>query len=354
MLKTIDRKGRRVGLRLRALSGIALAARVGEAQVQAWFRSACFGARSIHGALREHGTGIAPDQHQEESMMMRQLALTAFAVFIAVGAPALAAEKGRVELAYVEWSSEVASTNLIKAVLEEMGYDVKITPVSAAAMWQAIGSGDVDAIVAAWLPTTHNHYLEQVADVVEDLGPNLVGTRIGLVVPSYVTIDSIDQLNEASDRFGGKIIGIDPGAGLMSKTEQVVEEYNLTDLKLIEGTGPIMTAVLGDAITEQEWIVVTGWTPHWKFARYDLKYLDDPKGIYGGEEQIHTVVRQGLKEEMPEVYSLLNNFSWTPNEMAQLMILNQERRADPLKNARLWMAENPDRIAAWKRGVEND
>jgi ABC-type proline/glycine betaine transport system substrate-binding protein len=44
-------------------------------------------------------------------MMMKQLVLTAFAAFIAVGAPTLAADKGRVELAYVEWSSEVASTN---------------------------------------------------------------------------------------------------------------------------------------------------------------------------------------------------------------------------------------------------
>jgi glycine betaine/proline transport system substrate-binding protein len=286
--------------------------------------------------------------------MINRYAVAAFAALAALGTSALAADKGKVELAYVEWSSEVASTNLVKAVLEDMGYDVKITPVSAAAMWQAVGSGDVDGLVAAWLPTTHNHYLEQVSGKVEDLGPNLVGTRIGLVVPAYVEIDSIEDLDGAAERFDGKIIGIDPGAGLMSKTEQVLEDYAITDVKLVEGTGPIMTAVLGDAIDKNEWVVVTGWTPHWKFAQYDLKYLDDPKGVYGGEEEIHTIVRAGLKDDMPEVYAVLDKFSWTPDQMAELMVLNQERRADPLKNAKLWIAENPDVVASWMPGAESE
>ena len=37
-----------------------------------------------------------------------------------------------------------------------------------------------------------------------------------------------------------------------------------------------MTAALKSAIANDEEIAVTGWTPHWMFARWDLKYLDDP------------------------------------------------------------------------------
>ncbi|MGD2082441.1 MAG: glycine betaine ABC transporter substrate-binding protein [Chromatiales bacterium] len=255
-------------------------------------------------------------------------------------------EKGEVELAYVEWSSEVASTNVVRAVLEQLGYDVKITPVSAAAMWQAVGTGDADGMVAAWLPTTHGHYLEKVREDVEDLGPNLEGTKIGLVVPAYVTIDSIEQLNDEGAQFDDRIIGIDPGAGLMSKTEKVIDAYGL-DLKLIEGSGATMTAALADAIDNDRWIVVTGWTPHWMFARWDLKYLDDPKGIYGGAEHINTIVRKGLKQDMPEVYGVLDRFYWTPEEMAELMVWNQEKGADPYENAKRWVRENPERVNEW-------
>ncbi|NKN33007.1 glycine betaine ABC transporter substrate-binding protein [Marichromatium bheemlicum] len=280
---------------------------------------------------------------------MNRFTLTAAATALsAIVTPALAADKGEVELAYVEWSTEIASTNVVKVALEDLGYEVKITPVSAAAMWQAVGTGDVDGLVAAWLPTTHAHYIEKVADSIEDLGPNLEGTRIGLVVPSYVEIDSIAELDDAAARFDNEIIGIDPGAGIMSKTELAIETYGLDDIELVEGTGPIMSAMLGDAIDNGDWIVVTGWTPHWLEAKYDLKYLEDPEGIYGGEEKIHTVVRKGLKEEMPEVYALLDNFHWTPEQMAEVMVWNQEKRADPYENARRWVEENADIVESWK------
>lgn len=254
-------------------------------------------------------------------------------------------QANEINLVYVEWASEVASTNVLRVVLEEAGYDVKMTSVSAAAMWQSVASGDQDAFVAAWLPTTHGHYLEQVADRVEDLGPNLEGTRIGLVVPAYVEIDSIEELAGHADRFGGRIIGIDPGAGIMSTTERAIDEYGL-GMNLVEGSDATMTGALRDAIRNEEWVVVTGWTPHWKEGRWELKYLEDPKGIYGGEEYIHTIVRAGLRDDMPEAYAILERFHWTPAQMAELMVMN-EAGGDPYDNARQWMEANPELRARW-------
>jgi len=260
-------------------------------------------------------------------------------------APAHAAKK--VKLAYVEWVAEVASTNVVKVVLEELGYEVKTLPVSAAAMWQAMGSGDADGMTSAWLPTTHGHYLKGIGDKAVDLGANLVGTRIGLVVPRYVTVDSIAELNAHAQEFDGRIVGIDPGAGIMSLTEKALEEYGLTGLKLQDGSGATMTATLADEIKNGRPVVVTGWTPHWMFARWDLKYLQDPKGIYGGEEEIHTIVRRGLKEEQPEVYAVLDNFHWTPAQCEDLIAQNQEDGADPYENAKKWVAAHRDLVKTW-------
>jgi glycine betaine/proline transport system substrate-binding protein len=183
---------------------------------------------------------------------------------------------------------------------------------------------------------------------VESLGPNLQGTRIGLVVPSYVTIGSIPELADNAEKFDGKIIGIDPGAGIMSKTEVAMETYDLEEsMQLVEGSGATMTAALADAVKNENWAVVTGWTPHWKFAKWDLKYLDDPENVYGGEEYIATVVRSGLKEDMPEVYQLLDNFEWTPEDMQQVMVWNQEEGADPYQNAIRWVNENSEKVQSW-------
>ncbi|MBW2599318.1 MAG: glycine betaine ABC transporter substrate-binding protein [Deltaproteobacteria bacterium] len=257
------------------------------------------------------------------------------------------AAKGEVELVYVEWSCATASVNVVKAVLQEkLGYTVEITPVSAAAMWQAIGSGDVDGMTTAWLPVTHAHYMAKVKDKVVDLGSNCEGAGIGLVVPTYVTIDSIAEMNGVADKFDGKIIGIDPGAGIMSKTEEAIEDYGLTKFELMESTGAIMTAVLKDKIKKKEWVVVTGWTPHWMFARWDLKYLKDPKGIYGGTEEIRTIVRKGLDKDMPEVYRFLDAFHWNLAEIGQVMGWNADG-AEPYESAKRWIKENPDRVNEW-------
>lgn len=261
---------------------------------------------------------------------------------------AYAADKKKVELAYVEWSCATASANVAKVVLEErLGCEVEITPVSAAAMWQAIGSGDVDGMTTAWLPTTHGHYLEKVKDKVVNLGPNLEGAGIGLVVPKYVTIDSIDQMNDHAEKFDGKIIGIDPGAGIMSKTEKAVKEYKLDKFELMEGSGATMTAELGNRIKNKEWVVVTGWTPHWKFARWELKYLKDPKGLYGGAEHVATIVRKDLDKDMPDVCKFLDNFQWTLADIGQIQGWNSVKGVEPYESAKWWVKVNPDKVDAW-------
>ncbi|CAM0555180.1 glycine betaine ABC transporter substrate-binding protein [Vreelandella titanicae] len=287
-------------------------------------------------------------KHRTLNLRIRlaSLALLAGAGVTVSSAAQAEEEKGMVNLAYVEWSSEVASTNVVAAVLEQAGYDVELTSLSAAAMFQALSTGDADAIVAAWLPTTHADYMERLGDSIEDLGPNLDGTKLGLVVPEYTDVDSIADLNDNADSFNGEIIGIDPGAGLMSLTEEVVDTYDL-ELNLRSGSGATMTAALSSAINNEEDVVVTGWTPHWMFARFDLKYLEDPENVYGGAEQIHTAVRQGLEDDMPEAYAILDAFEWTPEQMGEVMLMNQEDGSDPYENAKQWVEDNQDVVAEW-------
>jgi len=248
-------------------------------------------------------------------------------------------------LGYVEWDCAIASTYVVKNVLEEMGYEVTLNSLDAGIMWQGIGEGQFDGLVTAWLPHTHADYYAAVQDKVENLGANLEGARIGLVVPSYVTIDSIAEMNEYKDKFDGKIVGIEPGAGIMKATEQAIEGYGL-EFELQDSSSFAMAAALKAAIDQEEWIVVTGWTPHWKFAKFDLKYLEDPEVYFGGEEHIATIVRQGLQAEKPEVYSLLDNFSWTAADIGAVMGLIEDGLS-PDEAAEQWIAENRSLVDTW-------
>ncbi|WP_287124705.1 glycine betaine ABC transporter substrate-binding protein [Chromohalobacter sp.] len=282
-------------------------------------------------------------------MAQRSMRLAGMALIAGAGLAATTAQaqdKGTINLAYVEWSSTVASTNVMRAVLEQAGYEVETSSLSAAAMWQSVATGDTDALLAGWLPTTHEDYYAQLKDQLVDTGVNLDGTKLGLVVPADSEVDSIADLNAHADDFDNKITGIDPGAGIMRLTDKVIEEYDL-DLNLQSGSGATMTAALKSAIANDEEIAVTGWTPHWMFARWDLKYLDDPKNVYGGAEQIHTIVRQGLEEDMPEAYAILDAFEWTAEDMGEVMLMNQEEDSAPYENAKQWVEDNQDLVQEW-------
>ncbi len=280
--------------------------------------------------------------------MKRCIQLLATLLVTLLLASSALAEK-EVRLAYVEWDCAAASTNLVKAVLEErMGYEVEILPVTGAAMWMAVGSGDVDGMVTAWLPVTHADYLKQVEGTVEDLGPIVGGAKLGWAVPAYVDIDSIEQLPAHAEKFDNKVIGIDPGAGLMRLSEEAMSAYGLDDFELMEGSGSTMTAALGDAIKNDEWVVVTAWSPHWMFGRWELKYLEDPKGVLGEEEKIHTIVRTDLEQDMPDVYAFLDKFSYeNPDQLQALMAWNQEEGADRYENAKRFMKEYPELVDSW-------
>jgi glycine betaine/proline transport system substrate-binding protein len=287
-------------------------------------------------------------------------------LLLAVTAPARAAnDRKTVRLSYVEWSETVAATNMVKTVIQEkLGHDCEIIAMTADKMWEAVASGKVDGMVAAWLPTTHGHFYDQYKDEVVDLGPNLVGTQIGLVVPDitvgrqtaasgkrnapYIKATSIEDLKQYKDEFNRRIIGIDPEAGIMSKTREAIREYGLYDFELIKGSEVSMAAELSNAIRKQRWIVVTGWIPHWMFARWRLKFLDDPKNIYGGKEEIRTLVRKGLKDDMPDVYRFLDNFKWAPEDLEQLMIwIKEDDGLFPGEKVLRYMKYHSDQIQSW-------
>ncbi|MEA2034529.1 MAG: glycine betaine ABC transporter substrate-binding protein [Euryarchaeota archaeon] len=257
---------------------------------------------------------------------------------------AVSADK-TVVLASTPYDTERSSANVLKLVFEEAGYDLQIKTVDVGLAFLAVADGSADAFVGAWLPTCHRNYLESYEDQMDFVRVNMEGTRCGLVVPSYVEIDSIDELNDVKDRFDGKIIGIEPGAGIMGSTETAIDSYGL-DYELVTASETSMIAILKGAIDDDEWVVVIGWSPHWKFVRWDLKYLDDPQNIYGGVEEISTFTRIGFADEMPGAYAILKRFHWTASDMESIM-LNIEGGMSEEEAAAVWVDAHPDMVAEW-------
>lgn len=251
-----------------------------------------------------------------------------------------------IKLSYVEWDTEVASTNVVAEVLKEMGYKVKVIPLDNAIMWESISKGQSDAMVCAWLPNTHDAQYKKYKGKFIDLGENLVGGKIGLVVPTYMKVNSIADLTNQANKT---ITGIEAGSGTVAAAEKTIKTYpNLKDWKVEASSSGAMTVILGQAIKNKEEVIVTGWTPHWKFSKYDLKFLEDPRGTMLGEENVHTITRLGLDKDMPIAYKVLDNFKWDKKDSEEVM-LKIHNGMDPSKAAKEWIAKNKDKVESWKK-----
>lgn len=257
-------------------------------------------------------------------------------------------ESKTADLVYVNWAEGIAYTNLAKIVLEDkMDYEVEITSAGVGPAYTAVASGDADAFMETWLPTLHADYIKQYKEDIIDLGKVYEGTQSGLVVPAYVEVDKISELNAAKDKFDGKITGIDAGAGIMKTTNEVIEDYNL-DYELVQSSGPAMTSALKKAYEDEEPIIVTGWKPHWMFGRFDLKFLQqDEDKMKWKTGAIHIMGRKNLKEDKPELATFLSNMYLTDAELADLMVKINDSEKSKEEVAREWLANNEEVINEW-------
>ncbi|MCF7914771.1 MAG: glycine betaine ABC transporter substrate-binding protein [Spirochaetaceae bacterium] len=283
------------------------------------------------------------------------LLLAVGVLFVSCNQTEDAEQQKTARLAYVNWAEGVAYTHVAQVVLEEkMGYDVTITAADVAPAYTSVAEGDNDVLMECW-PVLQKDYIEKYGENIYDIGLVYEGTQVGLVVPQYMIEDGVKSVSdlkkpEVVKKLRGVITGIDSGAGLMNQIEnEVIPEYGLDEagLKLMASSGPAMTAALKKAIESNNYIVVVGWQPHWKFGVWDLAFLEQDKKTFWKEGIINMYGHKGLKEEKPELEQFLKNFYFTDEEMGDLLVA-YKNSDDPYTMAQKWVEEHP---SVWKNWI---
>lgn len=187
-------------------------------------------------------------------------------------------------------------------------------------------------------------------------------TSVLLLVAAACGDDGDDGDTEASDNgddseasadgdFGGQIIGIEPSAGLTGRMQDdVIPGYGLEDFELVTSSTPAMLSELDSAISNEEWIAVTLWRPHWAYAEYDLKDLEDPEGFLGEGEDLQALGRTGFAEDYPDVAEWIDAFfldSEQLNELTNTVV--KEHEDDPAAGVEAWLEdeENQALVDEW-------
>ncbi|MFG2880853.1 ABC transporter permease/substrate binding protein [Streptomyces sp. NPDC048297] len=256
-----------------------------------------------------------------------------------------------IRLGYIAWDEGIASTFLWKELLERRGFKVTTTTYAAGPLYTGLANGQLDFETDSWLPTTHAEYWKKYGKRLDDLGSWYGPTSLELTVPSYVKdVNSLEDLKAHSSEFGGKIVGIEPSAGMMSMLKtKVLKEYGLDGTyDVVDGSTPAMLAELKRAYAKKEPVVVTLWSPHWAYSDYGLKKLKDPKGAWGKGDGVHTLARKGFAADNPEVGTWLKNFSMTEKQLTGLEAQIQKAGKGKEQDAvRTWLQQNPGLVDTW-------
>ena len=287
--------------------------------------------------------------------MNKTLTSTLLGVVLAASMGLSTVQADDIQIGWTAWSDAEFVTRLAERVIEdEMGYSVDLIQTDIAPQYQGLASGDIDMMLMAWLPGTHADYMERVGQDVVNLGPLYGNARLGWVVPDYIPEDelgSIEDLKKDSvrDKLNGRITGIDPGAGLTRLSEEAMETYGLDGYNLQISSGAGMTSALERAIRRDEWIVVTGWSPHWKFGAHDLRYLEDPEGALGSFERIHALAREGFAEEYHDVAMMISRMHLDLEVLEDAMFYAQENSYAEAVDR--FIEDNPKYVQYWVTGV---
>ncbi|ABR53968.1 Substrate-binding region of ABC-type glycine betaine transport system [Methanococcus vannielii SB] len=259
-------------------------------------------------------------------------------------------EQKSLNLGLPPWPGVTVKSNVVKVILEEKGYAVKLNSLDAGLVYAKLAEGELDVLLAGWLPATHENYWNQYGDQLDKVNVNVEKTALGLAVPRHTYesgIQSITDLKGNGKIFNSRIVGIEPGAGIMSNTENAIEIYGLENYELKSSSTPAMMAELERAFNRNENIIVTVWEPHSVFFRFDIVMLDDPERVYGDGDKVYTIARKGLESDDPVLYEFFKKFKITPEIQSGWIYEYSDEGRNPEDVAREWVRNNSEIVSEW-------
>ncbi|WP_299578494.1 glycine betaine ABC transporter substrate-binding protein [uncultured Sunxiuqinia sp.] len=287
-------------------------------------------------------------------VQFRIILLSLLSVFLLNACSAPSSQEPRqermVKLVYTDWSEAVALTTLAQILLEDrMDFDVQTKLSDVESAYAEVARGEADVFADAWLPETHGHYLEAYADSIEQLGIIYPDARTGLLVPAYSRYHSLEDLKGTDVT----IIGIEAEAGVMYQARYAMQQYMLETVQLKNLSEQEMVRLFTEAYKRREEVIITGWEPHGLFARFDIRFLDDPLKVFGEKENIYALGTRGLEDRLPDVVRFFERMQLSEKQINSL-IDAMTGEASPEDGVREWISKHDYIINQWVKNLKPD
>ncbi len=269
-----------------------------------------------------------------------------------------------IQIGSTNWLETQLMSYIFKEALEQQGYEAEVILADVTPIFHEISLDDhqrIDFSFSAYLPNTHEYYYEEFGEDLDRVAEVLPDIKYGIAVPEYMDIESIEDLADKTEDLEGYIYGISSVAGISQQLEEVIREYDLDmDLKNLGyynreyendyqdmGDEEFMLERLDDHYQAENPVAVTAWTPHHKWAKWDLQMLDDPKDVFQRDDSVYTIGRESLETDLPDIYQALENFKLDQDLINSLLKEIDEQDLEIEEKAEEFVEENEQLVEEW-------
>jgi glycine betaine/proline transport system substrate-binding protein len=258
-------------------------------------------------------------------------------------------------LGQISLSFYAVTGGVVQEVLERLGHTVEITQGSHAQIFPKLGAGEVDLLVAAWLPHGHAMYWAQYGDRAEPLAALYEGARFAWMVPSYVPEAQVAQIDDLKKpnvlaRMDKTIQGTGRDSGNMIVSAEVLQTYGLDSAgyRLVPGSVADFHGSYDRAIVEQRWFVMPLWWPHYINRVGNMRPIEEPRHLLGPANTGTLVAAKQWVSQAPHgTIAVLKNMRLGLDAVAEMDYMVNVQKMTPRDAARSWMQNNARTVERW-------
>ena len=282
-----------------------------------------------------------------------------------------AKENSKVILGQIDLSFYQVKGALVRAVLEEMGYTVEVKERLHEEMFPLLNSGEIDLLVAAWLPEAHASYWSEVKDSSTVLTTLYDNAYFFWAVPDYVPESAVREIGdlakpEVAAKMNKTIQGIGQGASITTFSQNAVKEYGLSQrllrrattepaltvgelgYQLLTGEAEEWVVAFEEAVSREEWAILPVWQPQYLNQAYSLRELQDPLRVLGSNNRGVIVATNSFIEKFPASdLEKLQNISLDIDAVNEMDYMVNVEEKTPQEAAQIWISANRDRYKSW-------
>lgn len=243
---------------------------------------------------------------------------------------------------------------VVQNVLKSLGYQVEITEGPHAEIFPVLGQGDLDMLVAVWLPTGHGPLFAEYGSDATALDPLYQVASFFWGVPDYLPedIQSIEDLTrpEVAQQMNQVIQGIGPGAGITRLSQEVMTRYNLeaAGYEFRTGTEADWVGAFEQGVAAENGVIIPLWQPQYLNQAYEIRRLSDPLKVFPEPDSCSLVVTQTFRDRLfNNILETLNRITLGVDAVTEMDYLTNVEGLSPREAATQWMAQNPAVVESW-------